>query len=197
MRKVVFTPNHGEIVDCQDAGPLVLREWPSLGTQKIEPQNTQNTQNTQRSSAATEGQEVSHQQSARNHSSSRRSLHPEGAGLPRCAMTTNSQRLLQFQRQRWNHGTHGTHGKEQGGNRWDGGDFPRVTEPVSETFASHRDSRMTQRFLSFSVYSVCSVVPHSGLGKDIRTRQRAEVNDPEPWVGESDSVVFAPRKPWG
>ena len=39
---------------------------------------------TQRSPAATEGQEVSHQQSARNHSPSRRPLHPEGAGLPRC-----------------------------------------------------------------------------------------------------------------
>ena len=55
---------------------------------------------------------------------------------------------------------------------------------------------MTLRFLSFSVYSVYSVAPHSGLRKDIRTRQWAEVNDPEHWVGESDSVVFAPRKPW-
>ena len=110
-------------------------------------------------------------------------------------MTTYSRRLLQFQRQRLNHGTHGTHGKEHGGNRWDGGDFPRVTEPVSETLAPQRDFEMTLRFLSFSVYSVCSVVPHSGLGKDIRTPQRAEVNHPEHWVGVSAGVVFALRKP--
>ena len=66
---------------------------------------------------------------------------------------------------------------------------------MSETFAPQRDLGMTLRFLSFSVYSVCSVVKYSGLGKDIRTRQRAEVNDPEHWVGESACVVFAPRKP--
>ena len=58
-------------------------------------------------------------------------------------MTTNSRRLLQFQRQRLNHGTHGTHGKERGGNRLDGGDFPRVTEPLSETFAPQQDFGMT------------------------------------------------------
>ena len=120
---------------------------------------------------------------------------PRASGLPRCGKQRNSPRTRQFQRQRLNHGTHGTHGKEHGGNRGDGGDFPGVTESVSETFASPRDTRMTQRFLSFSVYSVYSVVPHSGLRKDIRTWQRAEVNDPEHWVGESDSVVFAPRKP--
>ena len=107
-------------------------------------------------------------------------------------MTTNSQRLSQFWRQWLNHGTHGN---EHGGNRWDGGNFPRVTESVSKTFASQRDLGMTLRFLSFSVYSVYSVVPHSGLGKGIRTPQRAEVNDPEHWVGESACVVFAPRKP--
>ena len=63
----------------------------------------------------------------------------------------------------WNHGTHGTHEKEHGGNRWDGGNLPRVTEPMSETFAPQRDLGMTLRFLSFSVYSVYSVVPYSGL----------------------------------
>ena len=90
---------------------------------------------------------------------------------------------------------HGTHGNEHGGNRWDGGNFPRVTEPLSETFAPQRDLDMTLRFLSFSVYSVCSVVQHSGLENDIPTPWKAEVHDPEHWVGESISVVFAPRKP--
>ena len=84
-------------------------------------------------------------------------------------MTTDSQCILQFQRQKLNHGTHGTHGTEHGGNRVDGGDFPRITEPVSETFAPQRDYRMTLRFLSFSVYSVCSVVQPSGPEKDIPT----------------------------
>ena len=84
-------------------------------------------------------------------------------------MTTDSQRLSQFQRQRWNHGTHGN---EHGGNRWDGGNFPRVTEPMSVTFAPQQDLGMTLRFLSFSVYSVysvCSVVQPSGPEKDIPT----------------------------
>ncbi len=78
-------------------------------------------------------------------------------------MTTDSQCLLQFQRQRLNHGTHGTEG---GGNRVDGGDFPRITEPVSETLAPQRDHRMTLRFLSYSVFFVVQL---SGLGKDIPT----------------------------